>query len=94
VDLVALRRALQYCLENSTFSFGNLRDTYKHFSRELNLKCSQGSQGSQEAGISRHPIVFLNPEYRGGHKHKPLPVATRDMKGYQAIIAAIAGGGE
>jgi hypothetical protein len=84
VDLVVLRRALQYCLENSTFSFGNLKDTYNHFGRELNR--SQGSQGSQEAGISRHPIMFLNQEYRGGHKHKPLPVATRDVKGYQAMI--------
>jgi hypothetical protein len=95
VDLVVLRQALQYCLQNSTFSFGNLKDTYNHFDRELNRsQVSKGSQGSQEAGISRHPIMFLNPEYRGGHKHKPLPVATRDVEGYQAMIAAIAGGGK
>jgi len=85
VDLIVLGRALQYCLENSTFSFGNLKDTYNHFGRELNR-----SQGSQEAAISRHPIVFLNPEYQGKHKHKPLPVASRDVKSYQAMIS---GGG-
>lgn len=88
VDLVVLRLALQYCLENSTLTFGNLKETYNHFGRELNR-----SQGSQEAGISRHPIMFLNPEYRDGHKHRPLPVATRDVKDYQAMIAAITGGG-
>jgi len=82
VDLVVLRRSLQYCLDNSTLSFANLKDTYNHFGRELNR--------SREEGISRHPITFLNPEYRDGHKHKPLPVATRDVKGYQAMIA---GGG-
>lgn len=88
MDLVVLRLALQYCLENSTLTFGNLKETYNHFGRELNR-----SQGSQEAGISRHPIMFLNQEYRGGHKHRPLPVATRDVKDYQAMIAAITGGG-
>jgi hypothetical protein len=88
VDLVVLRRALQYCLQNSTLSFANLKDTYNHFGREI-----KRSQGSQEAGISRHPITFLNPEYRGGHKHKHkmLPVAIRDVKEYQVIIA---GGGK
>jgi hypothetical protein len=86
VDLVVLGRALHYCLENSTFSFGNLKDTYNHFGRELNR-----SQGIQEAGISRHPIVFLNPEYQGKHNHKPLPVASRDVKSYQAMIP---GGGD
>jgi hypothetical protein len=93
VDLVVLRLALQYCLENNTLTFGNLKETYNHFGRELNR--SQGSQGSQEAGISRHPIMFLSPEYRGGHKHRPLPlsVATRDVKDYQAMIAAITEGG-
>ena len=92
VDLVVLRRALQYCLENSTPSFSNLKDTYNHFGRELNR--IQGSQGSQEAGISRHPLIFQNPENRGGHKHEPFPVATRDVKSYQAMITAIAGGGK
>jgi hypothetical protein len=77
VDMVALRQSLHYCLENSTFSFANLKDSYNHFVREL--------KRIPEAGMPRHAITFLNPDYRGGHQ--PLPVATRDVKGYQAMIA-------
>ncbi len=34
VNLEILERALAYCLENETPSFGNLKDTYTHFERE------------------------------------------------------------
>jgi hypothetical protein len=77
VDIVVLRQSLRYCLENSTLSFANLKDTYNHFARELNR--------IPDAGMPRHEIKFLNPDYRG--VHHPLPVATRDVKGYQAMIA-------
>lgn len=79
VDMVVLRQSLQYCLENDTLSFANLKDTYNHFDRETNR--------IPESGMPRHEINFPNPnpDYRG--VHQPLPVATRDVKGYQAMIA-------
>ena len=34
ISAIILERALEYCIENKTYSMANLNDTYKHFLKE------------------------------------------------------------
>ena len=76
VDLRLLNQALQYCLANNTITFSNLNDTYSYF--ELEAK-----QGEGKALNDSSPIQI--PGYHG--KHKPFPVASRDVSVYKEYIA-------
>ena len=75
IDITILKQALQFCLENNTLSFSNLNDTYIHFELE--------AQKVEEKFI-HHPSSIITPGYQG--KHKPLPVASRDVSEYKEFV--------
>ena len=54
VDFEILEKALVYCLENNTPSFGNLKDTYVHFERESRRR--EPELVVREAGVAYHPL--------------------------------------
>jgi transposase len=78
VDLDILDEAAGYCLENRTFSFANLHDTYLHFSY-LNEK-------GDSCPCSEVPEVPALQSSR--HKAGPLHVAKRAISFYEDVARA------
>jgi len=72
MEISILDEALKYCLENETFSFANLNDTYIFFKREHEREDLE--------------IITLSTDYQGGHE--PLKVMTRDLSIYKKIISS------
>jgi len=62
VDSEILEKALAYCLENDTPSFGNLKDTYAHFERESRIREAEpieisGTRTYQPLNVSQRSVV-------------------------------------
>lgn len=74
VHIEPLKKALQFCLENQTLAFADLRDAYLHF-----LKTEETVNSTQDP----HPVTedIERPEERYG-KHEKLTVATRSLDEY------------
>jgi len=72
IKISVLDEALKYCLENETFSFANLNDTYAYFKREYEREDLE--------------LQTLSLDYQGGHE--PLKVMTRDLSIYKKIISS------
>lgn len=75
VDHNILDEAAGYCLENGTFSFANLHDTYVHFSY-LNEK----NVNYPDSKIREVPALHNAP-----HKARPIPVAKRAISFYESV---------
>jgi len=71
IDSAVLETALNYCIENRTFSFANLNDSYRHF---IHLK-------GYDRGDAELPVNLV----KLGHKnnHTPISVNQRDLSLYQ-----------
>jgi len=74
IQPVHLEAAVQFCLENGTFSMTELRDTYHHFCREA------------EPGPEINPALFLPVESHINPELRNLQVAKRDLAVYAAIL--------
>ena len=82
IDEKILERALAYCLENKTYSFSNLNDTYNSFcledSSENNIMCA-----GMEAGVSSKNI------FQNSNQSIPkIQIQTRAIAEYKNITMA------
>ena len=74
IDSKILEQALEFCLENKTYSFSNLHDTYEYFLKK------------QTEEISFFPIC--QTEISSNNKHKEarkMKVSTSDLAVYQSL---------
>ena len=75
IDLAILDKALEFCLDNGTFSFANLNDTNYYY--------HQMHEESTET-FSDEEIDNMVLEYSGNHE--PLNINNRDLTVYKEII--------
>ena len=68
-----LHQALSYCLENKTYSFANLHDTYQHF--------IYACHDSEDIKSDRRILEPLKSKH-----HESVPVKNRDLDTYTSII--------
>jgi hypothetical protein len=90
IEISILNEALKYCLENDTFSFANLKDTYAYFKRENKAsKHMFEVPQKRENKASKH--MFEVPQTTtAGEFHcdyKPLSINQRDLSVYKDIIS-------
>ena len=74
IDPAVLEQALTFCLENTTLSMTNLRDTYQYFQR------TTAASATQDAGAV--PVVGAP------HAHPPVPVTQRTLAEYNALLTS------
>ena len=79
-DLSSLERAIEYCLDNKTYSMSDLADTYRHFKGSPEVQ-KAGFRLNLEAGLRNIPA-----EKRGIKVEKP------DIRDYKRLAAVFAKG--
>ena len=72
IDQAVLEQALTFCLENTTVSMANLRDTYQYFQR--------ATAGPAAADAAATPAV------RPPRAHPPVSVSQRTLAEYTALL--------
>jgi hypothetical protein len=83
-DEAVLKEAIQYCLENKTYSMKNLYDSYEHFKRQKDLI-------SQDVKLQKLPSIMVNrliEVHKTGVK-KDIEVSRPDTKAYEAILGRV-----
>ena len=74
IDTYILEKALLYCIENETYTYANLRDTYFHF---------------QEESISDTDEIIAGDGKQAIHSRKPrLNVQARNLDAYREFLTA------